>query len=73
MSSLTVPSDWFGWIFNWTIAILGVWTIALSFYYAGRFKENKYLNGEWLIAKRKAKLKRILDRMNVEDLESCQS
>jgi len=73
MSSLTIPKDFYDVIFNWIMIILGEVVIASSFYLAGRFAENKHVFLEKLLKERTAKVKRIFDGLDVEDLESCES
>lgn len=72
MSNITVPKDFYDVIFNWIMVILGEVVIALSFYYRGRIVENKHVGLEKVLADRRIKVKRILDELNIEDLESCQ-
>jgi hypothetical protein len=73
MSSLTVPKDFYDVMLNWIMIILGEVVIASSFYIAGRFAENKHVFLEKLLKDRTAKVKRIFDEFNLEDLESCQN
>jgi len=69
MSLPTMPFTLYESIFNITMLLLGEFVIASAFYFIGRHEENRKLALERLLRERMEKLKRVLDRMNIEDLE----
>lgn len=64
-----IPFSFWENVSNMTLMILGVVVICASFYFIGRNEENKRLALQKRQENRMKRLKNVLDRMNVEDLE----
>jgi hypothetical protein len=64
-----IPFSFWESVTNLTLLILGIAVVCASFYFIGRNEENKRLALQKRQENRMKRLKNVLDRMNVEDLE----